>query len=117
MDKSRSLKIASVVLFIHGFIELTAILIFFAPAEFLPSDFQEKTVFWMLLSVTYGLCRWVVGYAVWSMKKWGIVFGMVLSMVTMILAPSIYPFGVMDLPLAIVVLAALLHAWFGGERL
>jgi hypothetical protein len=50
------------------------------------------------------------------MRKWGIVFGMALSITTMIVAPSIYPFGIMDLPLAIIVLASLLHVWFSGER-
>ncbi len=33
----------------------------------------------------------------------------------MIEAPSIYPFGVMDLLLSTIVLASLLHAWFGDE--
>jgi hypothetical protein len=118
MDKKTCAKIASVVLFVHGFIEVIgAALMPFAPAEFLSTGFQEKLVFWAVLSAIYGLSRLVAGYGTWSVKKWGIVFGMALSITTMIGAPSIYPFGLIDLPLAVIVLAFLLYAWFGGEKL
>jgi hypothetical protein len=116
MDKRTSVKIASIVLFVHGFVEVLAVMTPFAPTEFLPSSFQEKLIFWAALSTIYGLSRLIAGYAIWSMRKWGIVFGMALSITTMIVAPSIYPFGIMDLPLAIIVLASLLHVWFSGER-
>jgi len=117
MDKRTSAKVASVVLFVHGSIELLAVMAPFAPREFLeflPADFKEKLFFMVAISVISGLSRLVAGYAIWSMKKWGIVFGMAISIATMIGALSVYPFGVMDLPLAIVVLAFLLFTWFGG---
>jgi len=117
MDKETCAKIASVVLFIHGSVEMLAVVMLFAPTEFLPAGFQEKMVFWASLSAIYGLSRLIAGYAIWSMKKWGIVFGMALSITTMIVAPSIYPFGIIDLPLAVIVLASLLSAWFGDENL
>jgi hypothetical protein len=115
MDRVRSLRVASAVLFAHGFIEVMAVAMFFAPSEFLPAGF--RAVFWTLLSVVYGLCRLVAGCAIWFSRKWGVAFGVVLSVVTMMVAPSVYPFGVMDLPLAAVVLAALLYAWLGGEKI
>ena len=117
MDKNTAAKIASVVLFIHGLIEMSALMMPLTPVEFLPGDFQENLVFWAVLSAIYGLSRLIAGYAVWLMKKWGIVFGIALSITTMIVAPSIYPFGIMDLPLAIMVLVSLLQVWFGGDRL
>jgi len=118
MDKRTSAKIAAVTLFVHGFIEVGgAMMMPFAPAEFLPTGFQEKMVFWAALSAIYGISRLIAGYAIWSMKKWGIVFGMALSITTMIVAPSIYLFGIMDLPLAIIVLVSLLYVWFGDEKL
>jgi len=58
----------------------------------------------------------VLSYAIWLMKKWRLVFGVVLSVTTMIVAPSIYAFGIMDLPLAVTVLASLLYAWIGEEK-
>lgn len=117
MEKKTSLKVASIVLFIHGIIEICAIMMLFAPAEFLPMDFEEKFVFWALLSSVYGLSRVISGYAIWSMKKWGVALGIALSITTLIVAPSIYPFGIMDLPLAVLVLACLLYAWFGDEQI
>lgn len=117
MNKKTYAKIASVVLFVHGFIELLAVMMPFAPAEFLPTSFQEKMVFWAVLSAIYGLSRLIAGYSIWLMKKWGIVFGIALSITTMIVAPSIYPFGIMDLPLAVIVLVLLLYIWFGDEKL
>ncbi|KYK33968.1 MAG: hypothetical protein HXS48_24305 [Theionarchaea archaeon] len=117
MKKKTSLKIASIVLFIHGIIEISAIMMLFAPTEFYPIDFQEKFVFWAVLSTIYGLTRIISGYAIWSAKKWGIALGIALSITTMIVAPSIYPFGIMDLPLAVIVLVCLLYAWVGNEPL
>jgi uncharacterized membrane protein len=78
---------------------------------------QGKTIFMAVLSAICGLSRLVAGYATLSMRKWGIVFGMTLSIATMIGAPSIYPFGVMDLLLATIVLVSLLYLWFGSEKL
>jgi len=122
MDKKTSSKIASVVLFVHGFIEITGTVgLLVLPSGFLSiAGFQEeqgKIIFMAVLAAIFGLSRLVAGYAIWSMKKWGIIFGMVLSVATMIGASSIYPFGVMDLLLATIVLVSLLYLWFGGEKL
>ncbi|MHA1582725.1 MAG: hypothetical protein ACTSYM_09595 [Candidatus Baldrarchaeia archaeon] len=122
MNKKTSSKIASVVLSVHGFIEITGTVgLLVLPSGFLSiAGFQEeqgKIIFMAVLAVIFGLSRLVAGYAIWSMKKWGIIFGMVLSVATMIGASSIYPFGVMDLLLATIVLVSLLYLWFGGEKL
>ncbi len=117
MDKKTAAKIASVVLFVHGFIEILAVTALFVPADFAPPWFQERPIFWATLSAIYGMSRLFAGYAIWSMRKWGIVFGMALSITSMIVAPSIYPFGVMDLLLAVIVLVSLLYVWFGDEKL
>ena len=122
MNRKASARVASVVLFIHGFIEIVGTVgLLVLPTEFLPTiGFQEvqgKMVFMAVLSAICGLSRLIAGYVTWSMKKWGIIFGMVLSVTTMIGAASIYPFGVMDLLLATIVLVFLLYVWFGGEKL
>jgi uncharacterized membrane protein (DUF2068 family) len=122
MDKKTSSKIASVILFVHGFTEITgAVGLLVLPNGFLSiagfQGEQGKIIFMAVLSAIFGLSRLAAGCAIWSMKKWGIIFGMVLSAATMIGASSIYPFGVMDLLLATVVLVSLLYLWFGGEKL
>ncbi|RLG71095.1 MAG: hypothetical protein DRO23_12455 [Thermoprotei archaeon] len=119
MSRETSIKIASVILFIHGFIELVGALLLLASINgFLSFYFQGtvgRTIFMAVLSAIFGSSRLIASYKIWLKKKWGIVFGIVLSVVTMIEAPSIYPFGVMDLLLSTIVLASLLHAWFGDE--
>jgi hypothetical protein len=122
MNKGTIVKIASVVLFIHGFIEIfgTAMLLAL-PSEFLAAGGfqggQGKIIFMAVLSAICGLSRIVAGYEVRLMKKWGIAFGIVLSIATMIGSSSIYPFGIMDLLLATVVLVSLLYTWFGIETI
>jgi hypothetical protein len=116
VDKKICTKTAAIVLFVHGFIEVVGIIMVFSPEKFIPSGFQEKSLFWAVLSAIYGLSRLVAGYEIWSMKKWGIVFGLALSVITMVVAPLIYPFGIMDLLLAVVVLICLLYVWFGNEK-
>jgi len=122
MEKGISAKIASVVLLIHGFIEIAGTVMLFAlPSELLATGgFQEeqgKIIFMAVLSAICGLSRLVAGYTTWSMKKWGIVFGITLSLTTMIGSSSVYPFGVMDLLLATIVLISLLYTWFGSKAL
>lgn len=118
MDKNTVAKIASIILFVHGFIEILAVTALFVPIEFALIWFQGRpTIFWTLISAIYGVSRLIAGYATWLMKKWGIVFGMALSITSIIVAPSIYPFGIMDLLLAVIVLVSLLYVWFGNEKL
>lgn len=117
MDKNTVAKIASIILFVHGFIEILAVTALFVPVEFALIWFQERPIFWTLISAIYGMSRLIASYATWLMKKWGIVFGMALSITSIIVAPSIYPFGIMDLLLAVIVLVSLLYVWFGDEKL
>ena len=77
-------------------------------------QFPGGLAFTVALSAICGLSRLFAGYLVWSLKKWGIAFGAIVSAVTMIGAPSVYPFGIMDLLLSTIVLASLLNSWFGG---
>jgi len=67
--KKTSAKIVSVVLFVHGFVEMLAVTMPFAPVQFLSTGFQEKTFFWVAISAIYGLSRLFAGYTIWLMKK------------------------------------------------
>ncbi|MBA7490339.1 hypothetical protein ES702_00877 [subsurface metagenome] len=122
MNKGAGIKIATAALFIHGLVEVAgAVMLLALPTfstEFITgAGFQLPggLAFTVALSAICGLSRLVAGYLVWSLKKWGIAFGAILSAVTMIGAPSVYPFGIMDLLLSIIVLASLLYSWFGGD--
>jgi len=119
MDKGASIKIATLALFIHGLIEIAgAVMLLVLPMELIAGtgfQFTERLAFSAALSAIFGLSRLVAGYLVWSLKKWGIAFGIILSTVTIIEAPSVYPFGIMDLLLSIIVLGSLLYSWFHEE--
>ena len=127
INKKLATKIGSVALFVHGFIEVVgAIALVALPGEFLATGryIQEsgKTSFVVALAVIFGLSRLVAGYITWSMKRWGIAFGVALGVTTMIVAPLMHLLGaialttvVMDLVLAVIVLASLLYVLFGDE--
>lgn len=127
MNKKLGARIGSVALFVHGFIEVVgAIALVALPSEFLAAGgyIQEegKTIFLVALAAIFGLSRLAAGYITWSMKRWGIAFGVVLGVTTMIAAPLMYLLGaialssvVMDLVLAVIVLASLLYVLFGDE--
>lgn len=119
MNKITSLKIASITLIVHGVIEIFgALILVFTPSEFIPLSIgRENTIFWAIMSTIYGVSRLIAGYMTWLTKKWGIVFGIALSITTMTVALSIIPFGVMDSILAIIALTTTLYAWFGDEEL
>gem|GEM_PF-7081033 len=70
------------------------------------------------MSAIFGSPRLVAGYAVWLMKKWGTVLGVILSTITLIVVPLAYKagiIGIVDMLLAIIALASLLYCWFGNE--
>lgn len=127
MNKKLGTKIGSVALFVHGFIEVVgAIALVALPSEFLANGgyISEggKTNSMVALAAIFGLLRLGAGYITWSMKRWGIAFGVVLGVTTMIAAPLMHLLGaiplssvVMDLVLAVIVLASLLYVLFGDE--
>ena len=117
MNRKTSQKVAAIVLFLFGIFELMGLLMLVVPDEYLPSGFETQSVFWGLLSGTYGISRLVAGYAIWSNKKWGYIFGLFLCLTTMIVAPIIVPFGVIDLILAVIITVCLLHANYGNEKM
>ncbi|MBA7620664.1 hypothetical protein ES703_28018 [subsurface metagenome] len=127
MNKKLGTKIGSVALFVHGFIEVVgAIALVALPSEFLATGGYipegGKASSMVALAAIFGLSRLGAGYLTWSIKRWGIVFGVVLSVTTMIAAPLMHLLGaialpsvIMDLLLAVIVLASLLYVLFGDE--
>ncbi|MBY8999093.1 MAG: hypothetical protein KGD60_15330 [Candidatus Thorarchaeota archaeon] len=115
MDKSAYLKISSGVLFIHGFIEILALSMFILPPELIPVSLSEDAAFWGMIGAMYGLFRMVTGYLIVKRRKNGLLLGIIISVVTLVVAPHIHPFGLLDIPLAMIVLWALVTFWFGDE--
>ncbi|MDH5508212.1 MAG: hypothetical protein OEZ02_13400 [Anaerolineae bacterium] len=112
-----SIKIAAITLILFGIFELMGLIILVVPEEYIPKDFETQTVFWALLSSIFGINRIIAGIAIWSNKKWGMVYGLMLSLTTMIVAPTIIPFGIIDLVLATIICISLLYTYFGNEKI
>jgi hypothetical protein len=116
MSKQTTLRIASIVLIIFGLFELLGLLMLLAPKEYLPANFESQSLFWAIVSGLYGISRIIAGAAIWSNKKWGMVFGIILCVVTMVVAPTIIPFGVIDLIFTIIITICLLFAKYGNDK-
>ena len=117
MNKTTSLKIASIGLYLFGAFELMGLLMLIIPQSYMPSGFSAQSDFWALISGVFGIARIIAGYAIWANKKWGMVFGLMLCMTTMIVAPTIVPFGVIDLVLTVIITVTLLYAFYGKARM
>jgi hypothetical protein len=117
MSKKSSLKIASIFLYLFGAFELLGMMMLFIPEGYMPAGFATQSDFWALISGVYGLARIVAGYAIGKNKKWGMAFGLFLCLTTMVVAPTIVPFGVLDLLLTMIITIALLYAAFGNEKI
>jgi len=89
----------------------------FIPERFIPAGYTAQSEFWALVSGIYGLARIVAGYAVGKNKKWGMAFGLLLCLTTMIVAPTIVPFGIVDLIFTMIITITLLYAYFGKEKM
>ncbi|MCS7016811.1 MAG: hypothetical protein NZM42_11925, partial [Gemmatales bacterium] len=108
---------------LFGIFELFGLLMLLIPpgfmptTEFMPTDFKAQSVFWGFMSGIYGVSRIIAGYAIWVNKKWGMILGLLLCVTTMIVAPTIIPFGLVDLILTMVISVSLLYAWYGDEKI
>ena len=70
-----------------------------------------------LVRKQYGLLEgWMSVYGNVIIAVIKIIFGIILSTVTIAVAPQIQPFGLIDLPLAAVVLWSLLTLWLGNGK-
>jgi hypothetical protein len=120
LTRPTGVKIASILFYLHGAIEIVgAVMLLVVPPDLLGATglpFEiEKSVPLALLSLISGAFRLFIGYAVWLMRKWGAVLGVIFSAITIIGAPQFLPFGIMDALIAMAILVLLLIAWFDKE--
>jgi len=50
---------------------LGAFILTLVQSEALPKNLGENIVFWATISAIYGVSRFIAGYEVWMMRKWG----------------------------------------------
>jgi hypothetical protein len=122
--RQRSARLAAATLGLHGLIEMAGLFMAASFSELLQSfgglgksEIAANAVSIALFGGLWGLGRLVAAWGVWSLKKWAIALGILLSLATVVTALTIIPAGVSDTLLALPALALLLYAWLGDERI
>lgn len=119
-----SARIATVFLVVHGLAEIAG----FAFISFIPlalisfgglngQTLEHNTSAIAMYGVFWGIARLVAAWGCWSLRKWALILGISLSIVTMGAAVTIIPAGVTDTLFAVPALTFLLYTWFGNERI
>jgi hypothetical protein len=128
MNRIMSARIASVLLILHGLMEVAGLVAIASPAQTFAQTFENfggmgKTQIAasmmpiILLGVMWGITRFIAAWGIWSMKKWAISLGCAVSIISLIAAISIIPAGVADTLLGAPVLILLLYTWFGSAKI
>ena len=122
LNRKLSARIAGILLALHGLMEILGLmfissipntLISFGGLTGSPLEQNAQTV--GMFGALWGVSRLIAAMGVWSLRKWAILLGIILSTVTIIAAIMIIPAGVGDTFFALPALILLLYAWFGNE--
>ena len=122
MKRRFSSRFASILLVLHGLIEVAGLVLINTIPNALISfgglsgpDLEQNTSAIAMFGVFWGISRTIAAWGIWSLRKWAMMLGIILSIITMIAAITIIPAGVTDTLFAAPVLIFLLYAWFGSE--
>jgi hypothetical protein len=122
--RKSSARIASVLLVLHGLIEIAGlVLVNSLPLALISFGglagpaLEQNTSTIAMFGVFWGIARLIAAWGSWSLRKWALLLGILLSLMTLIAAISIIPAGVTDTLFAVPVLIFLLYAWFGNDML
>lgn len=120
-NRKFSARIASACLILHGLIEIAGLMFINSIPLALISfgglsgpSLERNTSAIAMFGLFWGIARFVAAWGSWSLRKWALVLGIILSTVTMVASITIIPAGVTDTLVAIPVLILLLYAWFGN---
>lgn len=122
MNRKISSRIASILLILHGLIEITGLVFINSTPDTLISFggltgslLEQNAQLIGVFGALWGISRLIAAAGSWSLRKWAILLGIILSIVTVVAAITIIPAGVADTILAMPVLILLLYTWFGNE--
>lgn len=122
LDRKLSARIAVVLICAHGLIEIAGLVFINSMPDALISfggltgpSLEQNAQMVGMFGVLWGLSRLIVGWGAWSLRKWALILGIILSIVTVVAAITIIPAGVADTILALPVLILLLYTWFGNK--
>lgn len=115
---AKLLKVAGIVLVIHGVIELLAIfsLLTGQPPPFVFQELKENWQYAILIGLVAGAIRIIAAVGVFKSMKWGLALGIAMSIITHSTLTFYLPYGIMDALLAGIVLVLLVMAYWGKEK-
>ena len=122
LNRTLSAKLSSLLLTVHGLIEVTS-LVFIASIPLALISFggltgpalERNASSVAMFGVFWGIARIVAAWGSWSLRKWALILGITLSIITMVAAVTIIPAGITDTLFSLPALIFLLYAWFGDE--
>lgn len=121
-NRKSSARTASILLVLHGLIEIAVLVLVNSMPPALISfgglagpTLEQNTSAIAMFGVFWGIARLIAAWGSWSLRKWAVLLGILLSLITLIAAISIIPTGLADTFLAMPVLILLLYAWFGSD--
>lgn len=122
MNRRSSSRLASCLLVVHGLIEVAGLvfinsnpLVLISFGGLTGAALERNASAIAMFGVFWGIARLITAWGAWSLRKWAMLLGMILSSITMVASITIIPAGVTDTLFAIPVLILLLYAWFGNE--
>ena len=122
MNRKLSARMAAALLIIHGLIEIAGLVLINSIPLALISfgglsgpELERNASAIAMFGVFWGISRLFAAWGSWSLRKWAMMLGIIMSAMTMITAITIIPVGVTDTLFTIPVLVLLLYAWFGNE--
>jgi hypothetical protein len=127
MKKITLARIASIILIIHGLVEIAGLFGLITTAQTAAQSFEifggmnrtqiaSNIVIVILLGTIWGITRWIAALGIWSSRKWAVCLGSIICAVTLISSISIIPTGLMDTIFSAPTLILLLLFWFGNEK-
>lgn len=122
LNRKLSARIACILLVVHGIFEIAGLLLVNSMPLTLISfgglngpGLERNASAIAMYGVLWGIARLVAAGGIWSLRKWALILGILMSIMTMIAAITIVPAGVTDTLFSVPVLVFLLYAWFGND--
>lgn len=122
LNRKLSTRIACILLILHGAIEIAGLVLIKSIPQTLinfggltGASLEQNTVTIAIFGAFWGVARMIAAIGAWSLRKWALVLGILMSAVTMSAAITIVPAGVGDTFFSVSILILLLYAWFGNE--
>jgi len=115
----KKIKIAAVLLMIHGIIEVAGLVALFPIANgtsyvtFKMTYLQDNLIFVSVLGVIFGISKIISAIAIWRNRMYGLILGSMNCFLVLLLCMFFLPVGIVDALLALPALILLISGYLG----